>query len=353
MDQNCYICFIDLIGTKNLALEDSFNYLNSLKQFQYVLIEQSLLFEENQAELYFFSDCAYIECQDIENLINYISNVRNELFPHGYYFKAAITNGKLNALTGKEDNSYIQNKYSNDPEFIRSYEDIKAKLDKSAIKINGTIFFGTHISKAFLMQENLKGLATYIDREIIDQNLLNTNLLVKSLHLPNPLSKKPEVFYDIKFDDDELTESYFKYLIQKYSSANLRQKKYGRYFLSLIATWIGSENFNNVSYNQKKDDIDNAPYTLKEMLSLNTKYKEMFENAIGIEYLYYLLLDKIYTDQNGHNAATKVILRTIIKFKKIANGIIKDFDLISHDIIRKANRAHLFADYEKILSDRK
>src|SRR5580658_10819220 len=97
-----YISFIDILGTKNSSENENFeDYLKLITDFQYTLINEAEVLKD-KGRVHFFSDCAYIESDDISVLINYLINLRSELLQVNIFIRGSIIKGVLGAISGNE-----------------------------------------------------------------------------------------------------------------------------------------------------------------------------------------------------------------------------------------------------------
>jgi hypothetical protein len=352
--ENKFICFIDLLGTKEYAEENSEFYVEALSTFQTSLIEKSSLFEKDEAEIYFFSDCAYIQASDVQKLIKFLQAVRSNLSPLQYYFKGSITQGVLSPITGFEKNDAIA------PNLRPSLTSLQQSYKKTKIKIHGTIFFGLKIGKAYLLQEKLKGIGIYIDKDIINnESLFNDikDLIVKSIHLPNSSSTKDiESFYDIKYNEAELDDNNLELIFKNYGRTNRRYKSVSRYYITPLISCINSLNLsdNKIVVNKENNEFIESPFLVNKIRNFNRYYNDIYRTSSGFEYLFLILLNKIYLEKDNNllgdnnDIIAQSFLESILKLSKVSKYIISNFDHLSTDIIAKNNKKLILDDFEAL-----
>lgn len=364
MEKTNYISFIDILGTKDYATYQPDKYIQSIIHFQNGLISNV---DENLTEedrVYFFSDGAFIESPDIIRLVKYLRAVRSELSPIRLYFKGAITKGTLGAISGFREETEKIAKFSNAGFFKETekssikkiYENISIssienKLTRASKIINGTMFLSRDVSTVFSMQDKLKGIGILIDSDIVD---LVEEYAVKSFYLSSVLSNNVITFYDICLNkEEEISEEIFKQLLKDYLNSNTKSKKYGRYFLSSLATWISSTDFSaidKVTDEKGNTKLKEEPFILKFFLNMPRNSKALYDKANGLSFLYFHLINKIYEQCYTNDDTTYYILERLLKLRKIFSKYLNDFDSIQDDIISRSNKVHFMSNYQEILA---
>ena len=83
-----YIAFMDLLGTKTMAIANPIHYRKIIEAFHNII--EQLRRKYNTVEIYVFSDCAYLEDTNFENLCKLFKDMRERLLEKEICFNAAI-----------------------------------------------------------------------------------------------------------------------------------------------------------------------------------------------------------------------------------------------------------------------
>ena len=202
-----YIAYLDLLGTKDLSTHDADAYRDSIKVFSECL-ERSLA---DGCEAYAFSDCAYLESKSLTQIISTLDILRSELLMQQRFLTAAVTSGTLGASV----------------------------LNKGALHCQN--FSGAAISRVYVAQSSLKGIGILIDPALINMRNPAQNKFPKvncfwihNFYVSN-INKLSELtpFYDLQINPDEnQLSAYLDYTLREYRKANIKSKRYGRYYIS-------------------------------------------------------------------------------------------------------------------------
>lgn len=347
-----YLCYLDLLGTKNVMKFDSGSYYRSLESFQMALIaskgklieksegNELFPFERLKGKVYFFSDCAFVGTVDLKSMFNFLLSLRDELLisnsgKTAQYFKAAIS-------------------------ISENSKGLEADIVKDGIDIHEILYgtkFNKEIGKVYELQDLLKGISIYIDPELRktqEYKKLKDEYICQSFYLPNINSKQIIFYDDLKFDEDQVNDdTYFKKIIRGYFTSSFKSVRYGRYYISIIATWINSmpnSFFLNISIDKKK--LTNAPYVLTYLLNITDSFGVIISKSYGIHYIYFLLLNKIYNSTDGNrNMVSRIILEKMLKIPNLIDFFKEDIDSIPEYIFEKQNKICFIEDYESIILD--
>lgn len=207
-----YIAFMDLLGIKSIAVYSPSDYHKKITIFQKIIEEQSKIILNNQHTLIAFSDCAYLQSNDLLNLINFFNRLRQELNERDIFFNAAIQKGDLQINISNQDHERNQ--------FI--------------------MFESKETVEVYSRQVKFTGIGINVDDVKNDKSI--EHLIVKSCY--NERSEKPEQqfkiykeYYDIIYPKESCNIDYiFRKLVETF---NL-DKRASRYYLSGIITLIRS-----------------------------------------------------------------------------------------------------------------
>lgn len=333
--KNYYIAYIDLLGTKNYAENYNYEkYLGLIINFQTELLRIARCKLGENDRIHFFSDCAYIESDNLECLIEALKYLRTQLRDCDLFLKGAIMKGRLGAVgkffNQEEFRSYY-NYDQNDKEVNNAKSVFAQQNALSNNKINGSLFFSTDICQLYTLESELKGSAILIEEGLINEEIKNH--IVESGYISN--KNIFSIFYDIKYGEKEITGEFLEKILTLYSASNMQNKNYGRHYLSILISCINSTNFATANY-----DIDSkeAPPILAKILQLKDKYKQIYNYAIGLEYLYFALINKFYCDIGENSDLTKIFVEKILNNQKFLGKYLNNLSSISKKLLNHKSR---------------
>ncbi|WP_321480582.1 hypothetical protein [uncultured Bacteroides sp.] len=246
---NSYVAYIDLLGIKDMAKYSVEAYYNAIESFTCELDTCTSVFEKKEYKnsfVYYFSDCAFIQCENFDALFTYMINLRYRLIQKNspLMFTAAI---EVNISDKNTDQAL--------------------KKQNNSKYINGISFANKNICSVYVLQNNFKGIGIFIDDQVLiewektlrakDKFLVfdKEQYISKSFFFPTIYSQNPVCYYDLKLTKPELETVYFENVLRRYHSADFKNKKYGRFYLSYLANWIVSELY-YYKQKEKKEDIN-------------------------------------------------------------------------------------------------
>jgi hypothetical protein len=344
MKKDYYIAYIDVLGTKNSAENYNYEkYLGLILNFQNELLSIAKKYSNSTGRIHFFSDCAYIESNNLADLINALKKLRDQLFDCNLFLKGSIVRGKLGAIGNFKTKEEFINYYNYDQNDKEVHDAIRCVFGQQKNdKLNGSLFFSTDLVKAYTNENNLKGAAIFVDEELVKEGKIN-DLIVESGYISNKDTFSS--FYDIKYDNDKITDSFLDKVLSHYTKSNMQNKNYGRHYLSILISCINSTNIDS----SIDEDFDNAPSILKKMLNLKNNHKQIYNYAIGLDYLYLTLVNKFYLDIGESSKLTKNFSKTIVnKNRKFLGKYLNNLSSISKDLLKKESRNLFIADMEEI-----
>jgi len=334
-EKKYYIAYIDVLGTKNSAENYNYEkYLALIINFQTELLRIARSKLGGNDRIHFFSDCAYIESNNLKTLIDALKFLRTQLFDGDLFLKGAIIQGKLGAIGKFSDVEEFMSYYDygiNDEEVTKATNCIFTQNDSSLKdKINGSLFFSTDICQAYTNENDLKGSAILIEEGLIKNNEI-INDIVESGYISN--KNTFSIFYDIKYDENNITEAFLDKILSHYTKSNMQNKNYGRHYLSILISCINSTNF------EKYDiDFNNAPPILTKILKLKDTHKQIYNYAIGLEYLYLTLINKFYCDIDENSDLTKEFVKIILKNQKFLCKYLNNLSSIPKKLLNNKSR---------------
>jgi len=361
---NNYIAYLDLLGTKDLAKYSPDKYFDAIKEFRNHLIRTADVFNYkqylNKSEIHFFSDSAFIESDNIEALIDYFIKLRKELHENKLFFTAAITIGSLKAF-------HLNGEINSKQEIIDlELENIIKGKEKI---VRGTIFQDKDIISVFNFQNDLKCIGIFMDEKIfyapdneeLDEKLkeIKKKYLKKIFYFPKDNRNEVREFYDLKLSDSELNKAFFRTVIERYHNANLKSKKFGRYYLPYFANWISC-----IQFDEKESLISELLSSKKKLTETNNNcnddllvffklidgddvfLKELKRSAQGFEYLYFFLLNCLYNEFDKYNKFISISIDAIKKYSKCKTYITK-IDELPINVLSSENKHRFIEDYNK------
>ncbi|MFZ1703563.1 MAG: hypothetical protein WAT79_04405 [Saprospiraceae bacterium] len=346
-----YISFIDILGTKNSSeSENHQKYIDIVINFQSSLIECSSILK-NDGRLHFFSDCAFIETESIFIMIKFLKKLREELLLNKLFIRGSVVKGQLYAINGEESTEFIKNNYGS--EILSRFMTLQPIIKKNDTVINGTFFFSPHISKAAKIESEIKAASIYIDDQVFeDQDVKDIlkNEVVTSGYLSNTSFTRITAFYDIAYNQNDITESFLRVLLQQYLIANTSHFSYGRYYLSILITCINSSDFSKIKYSSTSNDFENTTPLFDVVIGLRIKNKQLYNNIKGLEFVYFSLLNKVYIDQDSINETTINVLKQVFLNKRFMGKYMNKISLIPKDVLSSTSKSRLIADFYKIMN---
>jgi hypothetical protein len=194
-----YIAFLDLLGIKSIASLNNELYFNNIKKFQQATEICSNAFIKSKYQIRVFSDCAYIECENITDLFKYLQNLRHTLFLDEIFFNAAVTTGTLRCSTTKKNEELICINFES----------------KDTVKV-------------YSMQTTFFGIGIYVDpnlAEILDET--TKTFCIASSYCSNynneNIYNNFNNYFDIKYK--EITINLIKYILMNYIKTISLNKK--------------------------------------------------------------------------------------------------------------------------------
>lgn len=89
-----YIAFLDMIGTRASALISNEEYTSAIDDFSNALKQVG---DKCKCKIFGYSDNAYVEIEDIHEVIKFFRYLREILMNQHRYFTAAVDTGTLQA----------------------------------------------------------------------------------------------------------------------------------------------------------------------------------------------------------------------------------------------------------------
>ena len=313
-----YIAFMDLLGTKAMAIANPAHYRKIIEAFHNII--DQLRREYNAVEIYVFSDCAYLEDTNFENLCKLFKKMRERLLEKEICFNAAICEGALGAR--------------------------KADGEKYVI----VDFNDEQVVKVYGLQSCFTGAGIYIDPYILNDKDIYVKLngiLVDSIYA-NVNKEDGKFIYrnckDIKFQRN--SEELLQFILNLYVKTYFLDRRAARYYYTIYATYINEQGIDDflddemrlinliINSVQKLYDYDGKVIIL--MLLINHLYDAM-EKKLVEENEEVCPIDLDDVNYELYNALSYIYEKG--QMEKVCN--IRD---VSSEVISDKNKL-LFADF--------
>lgn len=262
-----FLAFMDLLGTQQLASRHYDKFFESLHDFEQALHVNSFRLEPGAGHVYYFSDCAYIESRDLASLLEFLSNVRGILLRKGFYFTAAVGNGRLEPLIGT----------------------VRKEGSKRGKPIVAGVRFGRDVVRVYGAQASLRGIGIRLLPEILGD--VPPGMAVPNCHLPVDSSRRLEAFYDLRLDADfDLDYEVLRIFVKHLYGWSSISRRIARKYVSFLICVIQSSNFRDCRW----DERDTVPRVYKFLRS--GAFLRHVAQVPGIECAYYAVLNKMLTE---------------------------------------------------------
>lgn len=258
-DMRKYISFMDLLGTKSIAISDALQYRELISNFQKIL--KHLSKEQDNIKMYVFSDCAYFESSDIIKLCLFLRKLREKLLFQRICFNAAVCEGQLKVEIdgyGKENMVMVD-------------------------------FKCNEVVKVYRLQSQFSGAGIYIDPNLLKNSKtkeLLSEIMVKSIYQNfDKFVEKYNFFecFDIKFERE--SEKLLEYILNLYYSCYILDKKAARYYYTLYATYLAEQSINFL--------LQNDRFIVNKVINISNKISDGEDKLVIV----LLLVNRLYNAQ--------------------------------------------------------
>lgn len=280
-----YIAFLDLLGTKDFCGNPEV-YNTNISIFYQEAQNHSYRLAEGRVGI--FSDCLYAESKNLREILDFLVSLRKRLCSRALFFSAALTKGHIDIVN-------------------------PARSEKG--NFFGVAFENSDIADVYIKQNRFKGIGIWVDESVqAEMKSISKYRLVKSVYLEEVDTTSYSPYYDIAYDLNNLVynnyeESLIKTILNECLLAYTKSKRYGRYYLSILATLLNSYTDFELSWNLKKADFDKCPLLYSIVMKLAEDNGMMYPIVQGIEFLCLLIIDNVFS----HNEITDIDRRWIVK----------------------------------------
>lgn len=340
-----YIAYLDLLGTKSFCEEEDVYYKNINTFSRTVKILAPKLGASGRIGI--FSDCVYVECTELESMLNFLNQLRLMLLGDGLFFNAALSKGKA----GVEPIITPHKKEKDD----------KTEKDESILpNLFGVRFTNKEIASIYCKQTKFRGVGIWIDPLVEKEIALRGNYkVVESIYYAkenkdNTNVYLPKRYNDIAFfnnNDDDLKdwESYIngsmKIIFKTIYKSHRKSSKYSVYYIPMIVNIIRCCDVNNLKWNKTKKSFENMTIEFKLMYNFLLEVNKTISNLIGFDCVCLVLLDKIYSSTSLTNYDKAAITEDFIdKFSCLNSKYKLSLDLVPKEPFSDDNRSN-FINY--------
>jgi hypothetical protein len=310
MTSSTFIAYFDLlaVGDAGKSVDDT-KYFEILSEFRTAMCEAAAdeLDYGKGDVVYAYSDCAFVESYSLDRLGSFISKLQHELWLKPVYFKGAISPGKLapvafGSLTGFSVERSLKLKNTIQGHWFDQSAVIPAEAEKAlrgiAMQICQPDNFRSSSAKQWLAHQTI--FTAYYSTE--------TN-------------RRPIVIRDLKIPTKYLPV--LREILQTYLLESQASRRIGRYYVSLIISWIKSHDFSFLRPMKDKKDWDQPLPEPLQLLIRNKSIRTEVTHHFGAELIFYALLDKVERECRS-TVIKEEVYRIIGENKKL---------VASHDLV--------------------
>lgn len=313
-EKKSYCAFIDLLGTKESANVHAASYSKGIEAFTNLVTATALELADN-SHVYIFSDCAFVAFKDFASFARYIASVRYQLFSDRFFFKCAVVPGELTANTWAPTGVQRQD---------------SARLVQL---VSGTTF-GDRSVAAFSLQEAFKGIGI-----IIDPSVGQSKYTVETIFFKDDDLRTISVGHDLRYSKQEIgdicsgnenekngniqsnPESFIRTILSSVVSAKTKQRKYGRYYISMLVSLVKSSDFSKVEYDKSSGRWKKYPIIFRHLF-VNNFIEKSLSDVLGWEYCYLAAIGEYFKQQTKKREDTfEAIIRELAKRPRVARKL--------------------------------
>lgn len=312
------IGFFDLLGTREYARNEPERFKRGILTFK-ESVEHAASELSGQDTVFLFSDCAYFESAKAERAVAFVAEVRMSLLLQGFYMKGAIGLGRLGAINAlSTPSSGVPKSKSSGRQIVRGHT------------------FEGEVVDIYSSQDTLKGIGIRVQTELV-QRLERRGTCVNSCHLPDKAKREGMCFVDLKFRPSEMDAEIFRFIVADFFVSATRSSSFGRYYVTLLITWIRSCDFES----RDGQVIDAAADETVRFL-LDRTFEKNVSRLPGSELMYYALLDRVYTELGRSRNSNKVVNK-VQEFISTRRWLISRLETVPVCIFSRESRGTLLA----------
>lgn len=319
-----YITFLDLLGTKDFCGTPEIYNKNI-----------SIFYKEAQTHSYrlkgsgkvgIFSDCLYAESSDLKQILDFLVSLRKRLCARRLFFNAALTTGEIGIVNPacSKDNNFF-----------------------------GVAFEKSDIADLYMKQNQFKGIGIWVDKSLHKEiKKISGYRLIRSVYLQEIDTAQFEPYYDIAFEFknkvyDGYEASLVKTVFNECLLAYTKSKRYGRYYLSIIATLINSYSDNDLSWNLVKSNFDQCPMIYNIIMKLAEDNGKSYPFIQGLEMLCLLIVDNAFLHKEITDIDRSRIVKKFMSYECLKKPYSYSINMLPNVFSSKENRDRFIQIYQE------
>lgn len=288
MKSKSFVAFLDMLATKQSLDIGHDHYFSLLKIFRQTMEACSSKLDDDD-EIFMFSDCAYVGFKRLDNFAEFFNHIQKFLMAQNLFFRCAVVEGKI--------------------------ESKKAKNQTYGAKLQG-FTFGAKAVDAFLLHENFKGIGSVVSSEIFDSKSHIRPFFFKTTHRNSATLCHA---FKLKFDSFEEEHKLLEGFANEFLLQSTISKRIGRYYVSLLSTWLMSSDLSDLEVIQQ-----DYPKTNKPIIDLLLNNHHFYKNLIevpGGELVVFSLFSQLLKNDHEHEELLDLTALRIGSRKSLRNQI--------------------------------
>lgn len=324
-----YIAYFDLLGTKELC-DNSDGYFENMNKFYEIVIHKSEVFD-TYGKVGVFSDCAYVESNDLQLMLDFLSRTFEELLVNGIFMSCALQEGTLRIVFNN----------GADPERL------------SAIK-----FDSPDIAKLYLAQSKFKGIGIHIDPNLEEKvrkagyNVTKC-VFIDRVERHNSIEFIPVVYTDLmllesRYGEKSIAQTAERVYRSMYS-AYVKSPRYGAYYISVLSNMIRSY-CKNLKWNMHDQKFSSDSVVANSILNMLNSSNELRDFPC-LEYLALVLLDEIYICGKFDDSEMHSITRMVVSIERVNRYFVHSLTEIPRELFHISNKFNCREYFIQICQD--
>lgn len=306
---NSYIAFMDILGTKAVAIANPILYRTQIRCFHDCI--SKVLKKYTNVKCYVYSDCAYFMSDSLAHICKCFILLREDLLSHRICFNAAICEGDLGVSNKNIEQSII--------------------LD----------FEKESVVKVYSMQSCFSGAGIYLDSDLVKKKakLLKDIPISKSLYKNiNKYSGSDDYFECFDLGFGRISDHFIKNILIMYLKCYLSDKRAARYYYTPYTTYL------------RGLDIDSYMKTNNTVVTILEIVKNVpDENIQNIFVL--ILINCIYDAEKNTLLDSTDLFEINIKLKEILDFIYEHSELKKVNNIKEYSEAIISNENKMLIVD--
>lgn len=283
-----YVSFLDMVGTRSNALISNEEYTRSIKDLHETM--KAVATSLDGCKVYGYSDNAYIEVDNLGNMVLFLKNLRKHLMDKHRFFNAAVGKGEL-----------------------------KQKIITiPANKGSSMSFTSPATVNIYMEQSKFTGIGVSLSQEVIDD--LNKAQMTNSYCCSVYKEKEGDVFYsiyDLSYDPIGIEE--LNYMLSEYALTTIMSRRAGRYYVTPIVSMIRSLDLDTLK--TQTDELIDTIMMKRISAALDTECIKEY----SLLFLYALLGYTLSVEKSkGHLINSQRIFKCIIDMCGVEHHTITD-----------------------------